>query len=333
MTDQARAAHAVANPLADALYAACGDVAAMRAALDAAIAPGAAIRLCHPLGEAEGPGGLMDAALGPLAAALPDLERRCDIAVAGTVPEGGAAGALWAGHSGHYMGTFRAPFLGIPATGRPVHMRYHEFFRIEGARAVEAHVLWDLPDLMMQAEAWPMGPALGRTGLVPGPATHDGLRPGDDGAEALRVVGDMLDHLHLSDQGEAAMRLPAFWHPRCSWYGPGGIGTARGIAGFRAHHQIPFLDALPDRRGLVEEGHLIGHGDYAAFTAWPGMEMTVTGDGWLGIAPSGRRITLRSLDFWRVERGLIRENWVLVDLLDAWAQLGVDVLRRMRQLG
>jgi hypothetical protein len=59
------------------------------------------------------------------------------------------------------------------------------------------------------------------------------------------------------------------------------------------------------------------------------MQMTVTGDGWLGIAPSGQKITMRSLDFWRVEGTLIRENWVLVDLLDIYAQLGVDVFARL----
>ena len=41
----------------------------------------------------------------------------------------------------------------------------------------------------------------------------------------------------------------------------------------------------------------------------------------MGIAPSGQQITLRSLDFWRCEQGLIRENWVLVDLLDAHRQI------------
>jgi len=40
---------------------------------------------------------------------------------------------------------------------------------------------------------------------------------------------------------------------------------------------------------------------------------------------------MRSLDFWRVENGLIRENWVLVDLLHVYAQLGVDVFERMRE--
>ena len=55
------------------------------------------------------------------------------------------------------------------------------------------------------------------------------------------------------------------------------------------------------------------------------------GGGWLGLPALGRLVTLRSLDFWRIENGLIRENWVLVDLLDMYDQIGVDVLGRMRE--
>ena len=38
-----------------------------------------------------------------------------------------------------------------------------------------------------------------------------------------------------------------------------------------------------------------------------------------------------SLDFWRIENGKIRENWVMVDLLDAYRQLGIDVFDRLRE--
>lgn len=34
----------------------------------------------------------------------------------------------------------------------------------------------------------------------------------------------------------------------------------------------------------------------------------------------------------RLAGGLIRENWVLVDLLDAHRQIGTDPLERMRQM-
>jgi len=42
-------------------------------------------------------------------------------------------------------------------------------------------------------------------------------------------------------------------------------------------------------------------------------------------------VLLRSLDFWRIEEGLIRENWVLVDILDLYSQIGVDVLGRLQE--
>ena len=191
----------------------------------------------------------------------------------------------------------------------------------------------------MQARAWPMAPSLGREWHVPGPALQDGLvdRPHDE-ARALATrqhIVDMLTHLkkHPKQGGPEVMEMHRFWHPRMNWYGPSGIGTGRGIAGFRHWHQIPFLNAMPDRGQYLKEitYHFFGEGDYAAVTGWPNMIQTITHDGWMGIAPSGQRITMRSLDFWRLEDGLIRENWVLVDLLDAYRQLGVDVFARLRE--
>ena len=195
----------------------------------------------------------------------------------------------------------------------------------------------DIPEMMMQARAWPMSPSLGVERLAMPPATNDGLVPAprdeSTSANSLRLVLDMLTGLgRHAEGGVAAMQLDRYWHPRFNWYGPAGIGTSRGIRGFRQCHQIPFLNAMPDRRALLGNGsHLFADGDYVGFTAWPGMAMTLSGDGWMGIAPANQTLTLRSLDFWRCEGTLIRENWVLVDLLDAYHQLNVDVLARMRE--
>ncbi|MGR3542535.1 MAG: ester cyclase [Hasllibacter sp.] len=307
-----------------------GEDGAARAALEGACASDAAMRLFDPVGDRAGGAAAWDAVWAPLLAAMPDLERRDHVAIRGTAPSGD-----WAGFSGQYCGTFRHPFLGIPATGQIAHLRFAEFFRIADGRVAEAHVLWDLPELMMQAGVWPMGPALGREMNAPPPATQDGLGPHDAaGSEAsLTLVQSMLDGLQRHDtEGPDAMGLADHWHPRFNWYGPSGIGACRGIEGFRRWHQIPFLDAMPDRVGGNGRGAMFAEGDYVGYTGWPGMEMSVTGDGWLGIAPAGQRITMRSLDFWRREGGLIRENWVLIDLIHVWAQLGVDVMARMRQL-
>ena len=49
-----------------------------------------------------------------------------------------------------------------------------------------------------------------------------------------------------------------------------------------------------------------------------------------GLPPTGK-LEMRSLDFWRMENGKIRENWVTVDLLHVYEQLGIDVFARMRE--
>ena len=40
---------------------------------------------------------------------------------------------------------------------------------------------------------------------------------------------------------------------------------------------------------------------------------------------------MRSLDFWRLEGGRIRENWVMVDLLHVYDQLGLNVFSRLAE--
>ena len=306
--------------------------ATVSSALGACFAPDATFRMCHPFGTFDGPAALQANCLAPLHAALPDLERRDMIVMAGTTPEG----QDWIGTMGNYMGTLLGDFLGIPPTGHLVHMRYHEFFRVTDGKVVEMQAIWDIPEIMMQANAWPMAPQLGAFLCTPAPMSGDGLRVSGDGQAAVDHVIAMLTDLckYPGDPDPAVMQLETYWHPRFNWYGPAGIGTSRGISGFRNWHQIPFLRGMPDRK-LDAMGdlmsHWIGEGEYACETGWPNMRLTISDDGWMGIAPSNEEVLLRSLDFWRLEDGLIRENWVLVDLLDLYAQVGVDVLARMAE--
>lgn len=291
----------------------------------------AKVQLCFPMENLAGAGELYSEALAPLHEAFSDLERRDTIIVSAV-----AGNADWVGCCGYYTGCFSKPWLRIPPTGHQAAMRFHEFYRIEDGLIVEMQAIWDIPELMMQAGAWPMAPSLGREWQVPGPATQDGLNdlPSDEflSQSSLKLVGDMCDALGQYAQGGVeAMALEKYWHPKCSWYGPAGIGTGRGISGFRNWHQIPFLNGMPDRVGDAHAGHFFSEDNYVGFTAWPGMTATISDNGWMGIAPAGQEITLRSLDFWRCENGLIKENWVLVDLLSIYNQIGVDVLGRMRE--
>jgi predicted ester cyclase len=311
------------------------DMQDLRASLEAVCAEDVVFRLCFPFETIKGVNAWLDAVYVPMSLAVPDLERRDYIVMAGPTPEG----ADWIGCGGYYTGKFAAPWLDIPPTGHMVHMRFHEFYRVVDGRIVEMQALWDIPEVMMQAGAWPMQPGLGREWNVPAPASNDGIVPGpyDEaaGQATCQHIIDMLDHLkkHPSQGGPEVMEMPRFWHPKMSWYGPAGIGTGRGIEGFRKWHQIPFLNGMPDRGQYVDEitYHFFGDRNYAAVTGWPNMYQTITHDGWLGIPPLGKKIEMRSLDFWRVENGLIRENWVLVDMLHMYDQIGVDVFARMRE--
>jgi predicted ester cyclase len=311
------------------------DLAEVRAELHRICAADVVFRLAHPFESIKGVDAYLDAVYAPLSKAWPDLERRDHIVMSGPTPEGDD----WIGCGGFYCGTFRAPWMDIPATGHLAHMRFHEFYRVAEGKIVEMQALWDIPEVMMQASAWPMVPSLGREWHIPGPASNDGIVQGPYDAAAGQAtcqhIIDMLEHMkrHPSQGGPEVMEMPRFWHPRMTWYGPSGIGTGRGIEGFRKWHQIPFLAGMPDRGQYVDEitYHFFGDRNYAAVTGWPDMYQSITHGGWLGIAPSGKKIEMRSLDFWRLENGLIRENWVLVDLLQMYAQIDVDVLARMRE--
>jgi predicted ester cyclase len=52
---------------------------------------------------------------------------------------------------------------------------------------------------------------------------------------------------------------------------------------------------------------------------------THNGDGWLGLKATGKKITLRVVDYWRREDDKLKENWVFIDMPHVLKQLGIDV--------
>jgi predicted ester cyclase len=240
-------AKALIAPLRSAMYD--FEELTVRHCLSTVMQADATVHLCHPFGSLVGPEALYETAYRGLFSAIPDLERRDTIVIAGPDQDG----AAWVGCGGYYTGSFERPWLYIPPTGHQVAMRFHEFYRLDAERVVEMQAIWDIPEVMMQAGAWPQAPSLGREWHVPAPATQDGIVPGpydpNASSRSRQLVSDMLIALlrHPAQGGPELMELDRFWHPRMSWYGPSGIGTGRGIAGFRNCHQIPFLAAMPDR--------------------------------------------------------------------------------------
>ncbi len=217
--------------------------------LDALYAPDAQWRGSHPLNEVRGTGRIAETVWQPLLRAFPDLERRDEILVGGSYE-----GRDYVATIGHYLGTFRQDWLTIPATGRPVWIRYGEVHQVRDGRIVQSNCLWDIVDVMRQAGFWPLPPSLGTEGRWPGPITGDGIvldatdpdRSAASIAQTLAMHGTL--HAHVDGNGrEALLTMPQkeHWHPKMMWYGPSGIGTTRGLQGFVDYHQIPFRTAFP----------------------------------------------------------------------------------------
>jgi predicted ester cyclase len=120
------------------------------------------------------------------------------------------------------------------------------------------------------------------------------------------------------------------WAPDFSYWAGGFIGACRGLDGFRAHHQIPFLRAFPDRKGA---GHFLRLSDGPFAVTGGDVAITHTGGEYMGVPPTGRKLTFRVMDFYRFDaQGLIAENWLPNDTLGLLDQMGLDVLGRMRHL-
>lgn len=339
------------------LHAALADLAAARPGdagrlLAGLYAGDAEWRGAHPLNAARGVGEIESRVWQPLLRSFPDLERRDDILVGGSYE-----GRDYVACVGHFCGTFRQDWLGIPATGRPVWLRYGEVHRIVDGRIIQSNCLWDVLDLIRQAGFWPFPPSLGTEGRWPGPITGDGvvLHESDPGVSAASIAQTLAMHGTLfayqdvegkGRQGLLEMPQKEHWHPKMMWYGPAGIGTTRGLQGFVDYHQQPFRTAFPRpstpeevaavaaERARMGGGHYIriGDGAYSVTGGWPSRVDLHAGAGWLGLPATGRTVGMRVMDFYLHHEGRIRENWVPIDMLDVMMQLGVDVLARMQSL-
>lgn len=299
------------------------DAAGRRRLLGERCAPGALFHVAYPVGDASGSDAYCEGWLDPLARAIPGAMRRDEIVMGGVSRTGSGT---WVSTLGHYVGNFEAPLLGIPANGKLVFLRCGEFYRIEDGLIREARILPDLPDLARQAGAPLLPSVLGSELLFPGPATHDGVLPDapERSQASAALVEAMLFDLRSFEPGtfasEGQSGTAGYWHRDMLWYGPAGIGSNFTYEGFQRDHRVPFLTAFPDRVGGNHFARF-GDGDYVCSGGWPSMTMTHQGP-YLGIAPTGRPLTLRVMDFWRCQDGQIRENWVLLDLLQLYVDMG-----------
>ncbi len=298
-----------------------------RPAYERFFAPGAHVNVVHPFNEVVGGLGLHDHVIAPLAASFDGLFRRDDIVMAGIFD-----GQGWISATGYFVGRFSRDWLGIRATGELAYLRFGEFHRMQDGKAVESYVFFDIPELMLAAGQWPItdspGKTRGFTGMIQGPASHDGIltTPQDpvEGAKSYRMVTEMLAKLATKNE---AWR--PFWHDNMVWYGPGAFGSFVGLESF-ASFQVPFEATFEGwsggsaGNGMTAHFTRFGEGNYVCSGGWPSLT-GVQVKPFLDQPAGGKRVFMRVCDWWRREDDLLVENWVFVDIPHVLLQLGYDL--------
>ena len=286
----------------------------------------AVINVVHPFNELNRDG-YSETFLGGLAASFDHLTRTDYIAFGGEFED-----RVWVTSTGYYSGHFANPWLDIRPTGSLAALRFGEFHRMDGDRAVESYVYLDIPELMIAADQWPIGDSPGRdrgfTGYLPGPITQDGLQWHDNeparSVSSYRMVTDMLRNLATEDQ---AWR--PYWHQDMRWYGPAAFGSFVGVDNF-AGFQVPFESAFSEWIGGAMPGSQTRHftrfadGDYICSGGWPSLN-AVQAKPFLGQVSKGKRLFMRVCDWWRRDGDRLAENWVFVDIPHVLLQMDVDI--------
>lgn len=113
--------------------------------------------------------------------------------------------------------------------------------------------------------------------------------------------------------------MEAFFAATFRWMGNAGCGYKNGLKEFQDNWQRPFQAAFSEKV-CIDEARIVQGQWCAAF----GRQEAVHSGPFMGIAPTGKRVEIRYMDFWKVEDGKIVDNWVMVDFPFVMRQLGVD---------
>ena len=289
-----------------------------------AFAPNVIFHGPAPIDTVAGREAMIESAYRPLDAAMTTARRKPYLFVGGLWQE-----EVWTAATGTIIGTLTGPWLGIRPTGEPVTVRFGEFHRVVNGHVVEVRCLFDILSVAAQA-GFELLPPVKRPQAPPGPAEVDGLcldpQDPDESTITRRLVDGMLGGCNRLVNGDLeSMGMAAYWHDDMAWYGPWGVGTARGFDEFQSEAQGPSVASFPNRRGGFHQAR-IADGLTAAFTGWPSLRGTFDGEPFRGIEPTGSPIGQNIMDFY-VRRGAkLHENWVLIDLIDFARQCGVDLL-------
>ncbi|WP_420642546.1 ester cyclase [Candidatus Leptofilum sp.] len=298
----------------------------------------------YPINQLKGVEALITGFWQPLRHSFPDIKRKADIFMGGLT-----SGEEWVSGLGYLTGTFEQDWLGIPASGKKTNIYFGQFYLMREGKIAESYVIYDILAVMRQAGFQVLPPARGMEGgKIPGPHTRDGVLLTEQDELETQKTGQLvmamlygLRRYVRSRDGDnlRSMEQAHYWQPQMHWYGLSGIGSCLSLEEFEDFHQRPWLRGFGDR-GVQSDGRgrLIGlggddflaEGKYAALGGWDSLYSRHNGE-YGGVPGTGKLMTIRDFDWYRREGDLIAQNWVPIDIIDLFLQMGVDLFDRLRR--
>jgi hypothetical protein len=268
----------------------------------------------------------------PLRRSLTGFQRRMDVFMAGRNHIDDFK-SVWVTSMGHLVGLFDEPWLGIPATGKMTFLRYCEFNKVEDGKITETAMFFDIPHLMIQAGLQPFPQQTAAHLVQPGPITHDGLmfeaQSPAEGVVTLAAINHMIGDIKSWTGGHTEpleVELARSWNNDMIWWGPAGIGATYTIERYAKQHAGPFRATFKDREF---NGHLckIAEGKFGGFFGWPNLTLTPVRP-YMGLETKQVPTDMRVIDIYRRDGDKLTENWIFIDILHFWDQLGIDILKQ-----
>lgn len=230
------------------------------------------------------------------------------------------------------------PFAGVPPPPGPapvVRIRDLDFYAFEGTRISYNWCMVDVVDILQQG-GYRVLPEASLPDLgYPAPTGQQGLpAPDSQWVDEEDAAKSMMPFVQMVQEDLGAQSMEArWWAEDMVWYGPAGIGTAKGRTQYVEFVLQPLRAAFTETRVEIEqlvcEGAICG----AMVHLWGNHTGT-----WLGEEPTGKLVRLRFGLLAHVQLqpgakgfGKLIEGWAQLDIPAAFAMMGVDLLERARK--
>lgn len=218
--------------------------------------------------------------------------------------------------------------FGMKPPNQWIELRVCDFYHIKddprgiyGGLIAYNFMMIDWADVVHRAGRPVLPPASLEDGIVLPPAANDGVPAPFSVLAATRDVDTARAVMHtiLKHDWEGMASEQPWWHPDMTFYGPRGIGLAKGIPAFQEHVLKPFRAAFANRSLTGEI--LTCEGNYCAAMGHILGQHVGT---WLGLPASGKQVSIRFGMHWRIVEGKAKEGWAIFDAVGLFNQLGLD---------